>query len=305
MPIKPENRSRYPANWAEISERIRFERAQGRCECRGECGHEHVHVAEDWIGTWTNNRCKAIYDLPHPVTGSRVVLTVAHLDHTPENSADGNLRAMCQRCHLAYDQEEHQRSREETRKINMAGRTRRTTVTEAPDQTVADVMDQTASEVEAGNLDLFVAESAPDAEGEGVDEDELFRDLDAGAEDEADDNADDDEALMTPAETPVAETAAAAPRRKRSKALTEQERVGARLDAAQKRVAKAQGKVSALTETYEARLAKEGERLRAAQRDVRMYKAAGTAFAEAESEPNVADWLDRAVETATEEPSDG
>jgi hypothetical protein len=22
---------------------------------------------------------------PHPVTGSRVVLTVAHLDHTPEN----------------------------------------------------------------------------------------------------------------------------------------------------------------------------------------------------------------------------
>ena len=138
MPIKPENRSRYPANWAEISERIRFERAQGRCECRGECGHEHVHVAEDWIGTWTNNRCKAIYDLPHPVTGSRVVLTVAHLDHTPENSADGNLRAMCQRCHLAYDQEEHQRSREETRKINMAGRTRRTTVTEAPDETVAE-----------------------------------------------------------------------------------------------------------------------------------------------------------------------
>ena len=222
-------------------------------------------------------RCKAVNGQPHPVTGSRVVLTVAHLDHTPENNADDNLRAMCQRCHLAYDREEHQRSREETRKNNMGGRTRQTTVTEVPDETVA--------------------ESVPDYEGEGIDEDELFRDLDNA---EAEDNADDDAALT------LTETSAEAPKkRKRSKALTEQERVQARLDAAQKRVDAAQGKVSALIETYEARMAKEGERLRAAQRDVRMYKAAGKAFAEAESEPNAADWLDRAVETATEAPSDG
>ena len=38
MPIKPENRSRYPEDWAEISKRIRFDRAQGCCECKGECG---------------------------------------------------------------------------------------------------------------------------------------------------------------------------------------------------------------------------------------------------------------------------
>lgn len=41
--------------------------------------------------------------MPHPETGSKVVLTVAHLDHQPENCADDNLRAWCQRCHNVYD----------------------------------------------------------------------------------------------------------------------------------------------------------------------------------------------------------
>ena len=38
---------------------------------------------------------------------SLVVLTVAHLDHTPENCDDANLRAMCQGCHLRYDHHHH------------------------------------------------------------------------------------------------------------------------------------------------------------------------------------------------------
>jgi len=33
----------------------------------------------------------------------RHYLTVAHLDHTPENCADDNLKALCQRCHNRYD----------------------------------------------------------------------------------------------------------------------------------------------------------------------------------------------------------
>jgi 5-methylcytosine-specific restriction endonuclease McrA len=33
-----------------------------------------------------------------------VVLTVAHLDHQPENCADPeNMKALCQRCHNRYD----------------------------------------------------------------------------------------------------------------------------------------------------------------------------------------------------------
>lgn len=104
MPIRPENRALYPADWPEISRRIRFARAQGRCECDGRCGTGH-HV-----------RCTAANLGPHPVTGSRVILTVAHLDHDPTNCADSNLMAACQRCHLAYDAEHHRETRAATRR---------------------------------------------------------------------------------------------------------------------------------------------------------------------------------------------
>jgi hypothetical protein len=86
---------RYPRNWAEISKAIRFGRAHGRCECTGECGTGH------------QGRCEARHGQPHPVTGSRVVLTAAHRDHEPRNCDPANLRAMCQRCHLAYDRDQH------------------------------------------------------------------------------------------------------------------------------------------------------------------------------------------------------
>lgn len=102
MPIRPENRDRYPADWPVISLRIRTDRAAGRCECAGECGTGHP------------DRCPAVNAQPHPNTGSRVVLTVAHLDHIPEHCDPANLRAMCQRCHLAYDRDLHQRTRRRT-----------------------------------------------------------------------------------------------------------------------------------------------------------------------------------------------
>lgn len=90
----PMDRSRYPADWAAISRRIREERARGICECRGECG-KHRGVCPERNGE------RAIH------FRGRVVLTVAHLNHRPEDCRDENLRAMCQRCHLAYDEEEH------------------------------------------------------------------------------------------------------------------------------------------------------------------------------------------------------
>ena len=103
MPIRPENRGRYPDDWPHISERIRFGRAKGRCECVGECGLHSVP-------------CPAHHARAHPVTQSMVVLTVAHLDHTPENCDDENLKAMCQRCHLNYDRDHHAETRYATRR---------------------------------------------------------------------------------------------------------------------------------------------------------------------------------------------
>ncbi len=85
MPIRPENRGRYPKDWPAISLRIR-ERAGNRCEGSPK---------------WPD--CRVANGEPHPATGSIVVLTVAHLDHTPEHCEDENLRAWCQRCHNAYD----------------------------------------------------------------------------------------------------------------------------------------------------------------------------------------------------------
>lgn len=99
MPIHPDNKARYPKEWPTISKRIRFERAGGRCECEGECGHDH------------GGRCEALHGDPHPITESKVVLTTAHLNHTPEDCRDEVLKAMCQRCHNSYDQSHRQANR--------------------------------------------------------------------------------------------------------------------------------------------------------------------------------------------------
>lgn len=109
MPIRPENRDRYPANWRQISFSIRADRAGWRCECRGECGR----------GTH-DGRCPNVHDMPAYGTGSIVVLTVAHLDHTPENCDPTNLRAMCQGCHLHYDRDHHRQTAAATRRAALA-----------------------------------------------------------------------------------------------------------------------------------------------------------------------------------------
>lgn len=88
MPIKPENKKKYPKNWKQISKYIRFIRAGNMCEFCGAKNYE-----------------------PHPITGSRVILTVAHLDHDPNNCDYNNLKALCQKCHNKYDAKHRVESR--------------------------------------------------------------------------------------------------------------------------------------------------------------------------------------------------
>jgi 5-methylcytosine-specific restriction endonuclease McrA len=95
----PVDRSKYPPNWREISHDIRFRRARGKCE-----------------GSPKFPNCEAEHGQPHPETGSKVILTVAHLDHNPSNNTPSNLRAMCQRCHLSYDAKFHARNAEKTKR---------------------------------------------------------------------------------------------------------------------------------------------------------------------------------------------
>lgn len=93
----PMDRSKYPANWEEISLSAR-QAAGWRCQ-----------------GSPSYPDCQAEQGKPHPVTGSIVVLTVAHLDHNPQNVAADNLRVWCQRCHLTYDAKHHARNARRTR----------------------------------------------------------------------------------------------------------------------------------------------------------------------------------------------
>lgn len=88
MPISKANRARYPQEWPLISLWVRV--------CAG----------------WTCEWCPAVQGEPHPVTGSRVVLTVAHLaDPSPENVSPPNLASLCQRCHLNFDRAYHASTR--------------------------------------------------------------------------------------------------------------------------------------------------------------------------------------------------
>lgn len=111
-PIRPEERDRYPADWPEVSRRIK-DRAGHRCECEGECGGKHhtMLVRLSRYDPDVEARCPNRHGEPSVWSGARVVLTTAHLDHTPENVDDANLRAMCQACHLNYDRAHHAETR--------------------------------------------------------------------------------------------------------------------------------------------------------------------------------------------------
>ena len=120
MPIRPEYKWFYPIDWPQLSAVIRFERAKGRCErCGRPHGREIQHLGDGrWWDederTWRNARGRR---LGRRVGGhiavrtTTVVLAAAHLDHDPTNNRLRNLKALCQRCHMLHDREEHRRRR--------------------------------------------------------------------------------------------------------------------------------------------------------------------------------------------------
>lgn len=119
MPIKPENAHRYPPDWKQIRERI-LERAGNRCE--GSPAYPDCRIPNGWFrNNTTGETTGEVWDteawsLADGDSVTRIVLTIGHLDHTPENCADENLRAWCQRCHLTYDAEHHAQTAYMTRR---------------------------------------------------------------------------------------------------------------------------------------------------------------------------------------------
>jgi len=120
MPIRKDLRIHYTvaAGWPEVRAAIRA-RAELRCECIGECGAYHAHERCNaphlaWIARPLVNPAAWVLSAAGAVVGRakviRVVIQVAHLDHDPANNDHGNLRALCQRCHLLLDRGQHRAS---------------------------------------------------------------------------------------------------------------------------------------------------------------------------------------------------
>jgi hypothetical protein len=95
MPISKERMALYPGGsihskeWRAIREAVRAR--SGDC-CEGSPNYPE---------------CRAVNGQPHPVTKSKVVLTVAHLDHDPSITDITRMLHLCQRCHLTYDAKIH------------------------------------------------------------------------------------------------------------------------------------------------------------------------------------------------------
>lgn len=126
----PMQRKRYPANWAQISLAIR-EREGWRCKW---CGVKNGAIgARDRNGEWhdeisiehlNSTEGEMLFgEFPKMV---KIILTVAHLGtphaegspgdkHDKMDCRDENLAALCQRCHLNYDRDEHKANAAATR----------------------------------------------------------------------------------------------------------------------------------------------------------------------------------------------
>ena len=118
MPIKPENKARYPKDWKKIREAV-LARAEHCCEGSPkfpDCRVPNYAVRNNETGEFSFDPFATAY-WPKK---SKIVLTIAHLDHTPENNDLSNLRAWCQRCQLIYDAQHHVTNAAATRALKKA-----------------------------------------------------------------------------------------------------------------------------------------------------------------------------------------
>lgn len=84
----PMERERYPKNWDAIARDVK-DRADWKCQ---RCGKQCRRPGE-------------------PFDTHKRTLTVAHLNHTPEDCRPENLMAMCGPCHCRYDAKHHAETR--------------------------------------------------------------------------------------------------------------------------------------------------------------------------------------------------
>ena len=132
MPIHPDLRPLYPPDWRALANRIKFERAGGRCE---RCGRPHGRWV--WViksGGWLDPDTGERFGERGRALGSyraldwpegrlvKTILTCAHLDQNPAHNDPSNLASLCPRCHLRHDRQQHVQSAYRNRRRQWAVR---------------------------------------------------------------------------------------------------------------------------------------------------------------------------------------
>ena len=106
----PMDKRLYPSNWDEIASHIKTEANWNCVACGRPCKRPDEDVGDHyerikgtrWLRDYFGTDENQTEITPSPKVG-RFVLTVAHLDHRPENCDPDNLRALCAPCHARYD----------------------------------------------------------------------------------------------------------------------------------------------------------------------------------------------------------
>jgi len=123
VPISAANAKRYPANWRALRAAV-LERA-GNC-CEGSPAYPDCRVPNGaWrvreTGMWSMDLDACVQYAEEDREITRVVLTIAHLDHDELETQDiSRLRAWCQKCHLTYDAKHHAQNARQTRHARKA-----------------------------------------------------------------------------------------------------------------------------------------------------------------------------------------
>ena len=101
MPI---DYSRYPPDWRQFSDHVRFDRAGGQCECTGQCGLHQPNPC--------TRRCVERHHRAARWFHGLVRLTTAHMCQcSPPCAIPEHVIAACQRCHLRIDRWKHAQTR--------------------------------------------------------------------------------------------------------------------------------------------------------------------------------------------------
>lgn len=109
----------YPLDWFTRIRPAILERAGNRCEFCGAPNYGILSVPDREVIEPCNTYAEALQKLKHCHSSDQcdgfiiIVLTIAHLDHFPMNCSPENLKALCQKCHNAYDAKHRAKTRRE------------------------------------------------------------------------------------------------------------------------------------------------------------------------------------------------